>query len=94
MAARTWLSPLPYSLARPGRFRLLRAAWRPCSRGPARRAAVVGVGNSSEPVGSIVSYRSQAGRQRSLFPVASHAPCRPRGHGAYQDETPGQSVRK
>jgi hypothetical protein len=30
----------------PGRSRLLRAAWRPCSRGSARRAAVVGARNS------------------------------------------------
>ncbi len=34
---RSWLSLSSYSLARPGRSRLLRAAWRPCSRGPARR---------------------------------------------------------
>ena len=33
-----WLSLSSYSPARSGRSRLLRAAWRPCSRGPARRA--------------------------------------------------------
>jgi hypothetical protein len=40
--ARTWLGRLSYSRARSGRSRLLPAAWRPCSRGPARRAATVG----------------------------------------------------
>lgn len=33
------------------RLRLLRAAWRPCPRGPDRRAAVVGAANGSEPRG-------------------------------------------
>jgi hypothetical protein len=37
-AARTWLSSSCYSPARSGRTRSLRAACRPCSRGPARRA--------------------------------------------------------
>jgi hypothetical protein len=36
-AAGTWLGSSFYSLARSGRSRLLRAAWRPCSRGPSRR---------------------------------------------------------
>jgi len=33
------------------RLRVLRAAWRPCSRGPDRRAAVVGACTGCEPVG-------------------------------------------
>ncbi len=40
-AARPWLSPSSDPRARLGRSRVLRAAWRPCSRGPAWAGTVV-----------------------------------------------------
>jgi len=43
------------------RLRLLRAAWRPCSRGPDRRAAVVAVCGGSAHGGCISSVFDSAG---------------------------------
>ena len=65
-----WLALFPHLPSR-GQSRRLRAAWRPCSRGPDRRAAVVGARTGREPVGAMVSGRSQAARYRSLCRAAS-----------------------
>jgi len=74
-AAQTWLRSPFYSCARSGRSRLLRAAWRPCSRGPDRRAAVVAVRCGSAPVGCVVSCPNSAGPAEIFHFAASDVPC-------------------
>jgi hypothetical protein len=75
----------------PGRSRLLRAAWRPCSRGPARRAVVADARNGGEPVAH--GFVSSSGPAEDLFSGCGYARHAYSGDGADGDWTPGQSAR-
>ncbi len=49
-----------------GRLRLLRAAWRPCSRGPALRAVMVAKVSPSAAQGSFTGAGRRAGQSSPL----------------------------
>ena len=64
------------SCARLGRSRLLRAAWQPCSRGPARRARMIATG--AQPPGGDADIhmviRRRGHRPGGAFPSARDGP--------------------